>query len=129
MSVLRPRGDARPLRCDLTDHVLEPDLRFKRSAGGMKRDRPGLVADDSVGGDAAPRLESYDRGTGVRAEDAVDTLRCRVPLGWSAVGQHPLETTDNLAPGLLLQCRHRAAVWKCGPRQRANDPIGGQTRT
>src|ERR1700730_5321880 len=61
------------------DDKVQADLALQRGACRVERDRPGLVADDAVRGDAAPALEGLHSGFGLRPEIAIDALRGDVP--------------------------------------------------
>src|SRR5262245_10826740 len=95
----------------------------------MQRDRPGLVADHSVGGHAAPGLKRLHRSFGMRAEIAVDSLRAGPPRAGRAVGEKLLQGADDVAGGALAEKRHRTAVGQGIPGERADDPVDDEART
>src|SRR5262245_54358914 len=95
----------------------------------MQRDRPALVADDSVGGYAAPGLKRLHGSLGPRAEIAVDSLRASPPCAGRAVGEKLLQGADHVSGGSLAETRHRTAVGQGIPGERADDPIDDKART
>src|SRR5262245_3359301 len=95
----------------------------------MQRNRPGLVADHSVGGHAAPGLKRLHGSLGTRAEIPVDSLRAAPPRAGRAVGEKLLQGADDVPGGALAEKRHRTTVGQGIPGERADDPSDDEDRT
>src|SRR5262245_15007275 len=95
----------------------------------MQRDRPGLVADHSVRGYAAPGLKCLHGSFGTRAEIPVDSLRAGPPRAGRTVGEKLLQGADDIAGGSLAESRHRPPVGQSIPGERADDPVDDEACT
>ena len=76
----------RSLRWVNRPRTIGPPL-FQCGARRMQGNSPGLVAENPVPCDAAPRLKRHDSGLCMRPEIDVDPLWRCVPLPWCAVDE------------------------------------------